>query len=244
MAEVAVGLAIMLLAGLVQGCTGFGLALMAAPCLMLVLPPTAAVPTLVLLSTLGTFLLTLHAWRHVRLGLVAPLAAGGIAGFPLGIYALKAMDPALLKVFVGAFVVLFSLALLAGWSRPLRNVKGALFPVGLAGGFLGGSTSMGGPPVILFLTNQNMPKDVFRGNIVCYFFTVNCFGIAMFLASGLLTWRVAQYAGAFVPTMLVGTYLGVRLSQRLPEARFRRLAMTATATMGAVLLVSSIRALA
>ncbi|MDQ1256532.1 MAG: uncharacterized protein QG656_1128, partial [Candidatus Hydrogenedentes bacterium] len=159
-----VGFAIAFIAGMTQGCTGFGLALVAAPCMMLVLDPRIVVPSVVLLSTVNTALVAYDARRHIRLWLVVPLALGGIVGFPFGAHALTALNASTIKVFVGIFVILFATALLAGWRKPLPMKTPFLLPVGVAGGFLGGCTSMGGPPVILFLSNQDLPKDAFRGN--------------------------------------------------------------------------------
>jgi len=237
-----IGAVALFLAGLLQACTGFGLALMAAPCLLLMFEPTLVTPTLVSLSTVSTFLIAVHGRRHIRRDLVVLLAIGGVSGFPFGVWTLKSMDPSLLKVGVGAFVTLFALALYAGWSRPLRHPRRAYVPVGLAGGFRGGATSMGGPPVILFLANQQMPKDIFRSSIACYFLTVNCFGLAMYGVSGLLTWDVARSVVVLLPSMLIGTYVGTHVSARLDEAQFRRFAALAIVFMGVVLFVTNLRA--
>ena len=237
------GAVVAIVAGTVQACTGFGMALVAAPCLLLVLEPTLVTPTLVTLSTLNTLLVAWHGRRHVQAALVLMLAAGGITGFPLGIWVLKTVDANVLKVCVGAFVILFSSALLAGWRRPLKREGLARFPVGLAGGFMGGATSMGGPPVILFLANQDMPKDIFRGNIASYFFVVNCFGLAMFGLSGLWTAEVTRLAGVLIPPLLIGTYCGVRVAKALPEEQFRKVAMIAVAVMGVILVASSLYAI-
>ena len=237
----AVGIVVFCVAGLVQGCTGFGMALVAAPCLMLLMPPVTAVCTIVLMSTVNTFFVAMHARRHIRVRLVGPLALGGVMGIPFGIWTLQVVDPPLIKVLVGAFVMAFALLLLSGWRRPLEHPRWSLIPVGMASGLLGGSTSMGGPPVILFLANQETPKDAFRGNISCYFFTVNCFGIAMFLAKGLLEAQVALQAAVFLPAMLLGTYGGVALAKRVPEGLFRKVVMIGVALMGLVLLATNVR---
>lgn len=239
--ELAVGSIVFCFAGLVQGCTGFGMALVAAPCLMLTLPPTVAVPTIILLSGLNTLLVALEGRRHINPRLVGPLALGGAVGIRVGIYALEVVNPTVLKAFVGVFVFGFALVLLAGWRKPLEDPKWALIPVGLAGGFLGGSTSMGGPPVILFLASQNTPKDIFRGNIACYFFVTNCFGIGMMLMRGLITGHIVGRAAVYVPFTLLGTYLGVKLARRVPEEMFRMAVMVGLAIMGLVLFVSNIR---
>ena len=234
------GLAIFGLGGFVQGCTGFGMALVAAPCLMLFMPPTAAVPTVIILSLVNTSVVAFEARRHIRLGLVGPLAAGGVIGVQLGIWALEAIHAPTLTLFVGAFVTLFAMALLAGWRRPLRDPKWALVPVGMAGGILGGSTSMGGPPLILFLANQDTPKDAFRGNIVLYFFITNCIAIATLAAKGLLDWSVGERSLVCLPGMLLGTFAGVKLARRVPEELFRKIVMSGVGIMGLVLLARSV----
>jgi len=236
-----VGIVVFCFAGLVQGCTGFGMALVAAPCLMLLMPPARAVCTIVLMSTLSALFVATQARQHIRVRLVGPLALGGVVGMPFGIWTLQAVDPPLLKTLVGAFVTAFALLLLSGWRRPIAAPRWSLIPVGMASGLLGGSTSMGGPPVILFLANQETPKDAFRGNISCYFFTVNCFGIMMFLAKGLIDAQVAFQAAVFLPAMLLGTYSGVALAKRVPEALFRKVVMIGVAVMGLVLLATNVR---
>jgi len=241
--ELLVGWVVFVIAGLVQGCTGFGMALVAAPCLMLTLPPTKAVPTIMLLSAANTALVAFEARRHIRLRLVGPLAAGSVTGMPLGIAALQVVDPTLLKVLVGGFVTFFSILLLSGWRKPIDNPRWTLLPVGLASGFLGGSTSMGGPPVILFLASQETPKDAFRGNISCFFLAGNCFGLALFVHKGLLNWSMGQQAAAFVPAMLLGTCIGVVLARRTPEKFFRTAIMVGVAFMGLVLLSTNMASL-
>ncbi|MBN2128064.1 MAG: sulfite exporter TauE/SafE family protein [Sedimentisphaerales bacterium] len=243
MLEIMVAVGAMFLAGIVQGCAGFGMALVAAPMLMLVLAPAAVVPMIVPLSTINSFVVAFEARRHIRPGLVAPLAAGGILGVPLGVHALKVLDPIHLKVGVGLFVVTVGVLLLKGWRMPLGDGVKTKLPVGIISGFFGGSTSMGGPPVVFFLANNDTAKDTFRANLVCYFFVVNCIAIATFFARHLITWQVAGRMAMCLPGMLLGTFLGVQLSRRVPEARFRKGVMILVCVTGGVLLLTNVRAL-
>lgn len=230
----------MFMAGLVQGCTGFGMALVAAPCLMLFLPTAVCVPAIVFSSTLNSFLVAFEARRHIRPKLVIPLIIGGFIGSPLGVHALTVIDDVHLKLGVGLFVATVAVALLAGWRLPLSEGAGTMLPVGILSGFFGGSTSMGGPPVVLFLANRDTPREAFRANLVGYFFVVNCMSICVFFVRGLVTSEVATYAGAFVPTMLLGTWIGVRLSRTIPEALFSRIVMVFVGFTGLVLFLSNL----
>ncbi len=233
----------MFLGGLVQGCGGFGMALIAAPALMFVLEPAEVVPTVILLSLPNTLLVAYDGRKHIQPPLLAPLVIGGMVGMPFGVWALRVINADLMKVLIGSFVVLFAMTLLAGWRRPLTNMRRALFPVGVCSGFLGGSTSMGGPPVILFLANQETPKNVFRSNIVAHFCFINVVGLSMLWLNGLVTWPLVGQAAIFLPAMLVGTYCGARLSRIMPEQQFRIAVMLAAALMGATLVINNIGAL-
>jgi uncharacterized membrane protein YfcA len=233
------------LAGFVQGCAGFGLGMTAAPALMLVLgrDPSFVTPVVLSMSAINSLAGGLEARRSLRWRFLLPLAAGGMAGTPLGIAVLRYVDDTVLRAATGAVVLAFAAALLTGWRRPMPNAPYTLFPVGLSSGFLGGALAMGGPPAILFLANQGVPRDHFRANLLVYFFISSCFGIALFALSGMYTREVAGAVGGFAAPLLAGTWLGVYLSRRIPEARFRQAVIVAAGLMGLLLLAGSVRAL-
>lgn len=238
-----IGAVAALVSGFVQGCTGFGMGLIAASALMLFLQPVEAVPIVLLMSTVNTSVAAVQARQHIRFGLVAPIALGALIGMPLGIYALKSLDADLFKVFVGGFVLCFALLLLSGWRKALPDRFHVLAPLGVVSGFLGGSTSMSGPPIILFLANQQTPKDIFRASLLAYFFTLNCLALVVFRFSGLLSGQAFRYAALFMIPMLLGTFAGMRLVRHVPEALFRKIAIFIVAIMGVTLLAAGIQAL-
>lgn len=229
--------------GAVQGCAGFGLGLTVAPCLMLVLTPAVAVPVVLTLSIVNSFLVTIHARRHLHRPTLFLLLIGGAVGTPIGIQILRLADGNLIKLIAGVLVILVSGAMIAGWSRPLRHPHRALIPVGFFSGILGGSTSMGGPPIVLFLSNQDTPKENFRASLISYFFFVSCLTVGLQAAVGMYTPQVALQSAVFIPPLLVGTYCGVAMARRVPEKAFQRAVLIGVACMGVVLLISSLRVL-
>ena len=157
-----VGLAALLLAGLVQGLTGFGLALVSVSILINFLSPKLVVPTVVILSIFTNIIILFEARKWVDLRRIWPLMMAGIVGMPLGTYLLVVLDASILKVFIGAVIALFAIAFLMGFKKQIRNEKLAFAPVGFISGLLQGSTSLSGPPIILFFVNQGVEKQVFR----------------------------------------------------------------------------------
>ncbi len=241
--DLVIGVAVMLVAGIVQGCTGFGLALVAAPCLFLVMDARSVVPTLVLCSTFNTLLVIFEGRRYIQPNLVLPILLGGIVGTPLGVHALKVADDVHIKVAVAVFVVVVAIALLKGWRMPLGQGPATKIPVGILSGILGGSTAMCGPPIVFFLANNETPKDVFRVNLASYFFFLEMFTVGVFFYRDMLTWRIAAQAATFFPTLIAGSFLGILLSRRVSGGPFRRAVMILVAATGILLLVTNVRAL-
>ena len=96
MTELLLGGAAVLLASLVQGCTGFGFALVTVPVLLFFLPHTQVPPIVVMLSLLNNVIVAIESRREITPRLILPLIAGGLIGIPAGVYVLKVIDPAAL----------------------------------------------------------------------------------------------------------------------------------------------------
>ena len=212
-------------AGFVQGLTSFGFALVCVPLLSTILPISEVVPLVVILS-LGTNVLVLAgSYRDVEFGKMGILLVSSLVAAPLGTSALVWLPPSLIKGVAGALILVVSVLLLVGRTFPTRSERLAYVPVGLLSGFLNGSVSMSGPPVALFLSNQNTRKQTFRANITVYAILLNTFTVFTFLVGGLLTSRVAVASCWLVPTMILGVLLGNLSVQKVQQQAFRRITL-------------------
>lgn len=221
----ATGMAVVFFAGMTQGLTSFGFALIAVPFLSMRLPIAEVVPMVVVLC-LGTNLIMLaQTSRRVELHKIGVLVVSSLVAAPLGTLALLHVVPQTIKAVVGVVIVLVSGVMLMGLRFPVRSERLALVPVGMLSGFLNGSISMSGPPVALFMSNQNEDKDVFRANLTLYATILNVFTIGTFAVGGMLTRRVADTLAWSVPAMIVGVILGGWLESRVSQEAFRKLAL-------------------
>ena len=110
-----IALAVLLLGalagGFVSGLAGFGTALMALGIWLYVVPPSIAVP-LVLICSIVAQTSTLPAiWRSINFRLVWPFIVGGIAGVPLGTWLVAYADPQIFRLSIGALLLVFPAAL-------------------------------------------------------------------------------------------------------------------------------------
>ena len=235
-----IGCSVIFLAALTSGLTGTGYALISVPILIVFLPPKLVVPVIMILSALINLYILVDARRWIDLRRIWLLTIAGIAGMPLGTYMLKVINVNLLKVFIGGVIVCFALAFLKGVNMKIKNEKLACVPIGFLSGFLNGSTSMCGPPVILFFTNQGVKKSAFRANIVAYFILLNLVTIPYFALNGLITSSVIRYSLLFLPAMIIGATIGIKLSHRVREDIFRRIVLIIVTVAGLFSIASGI----
>jgi len=239
--SIIIGTIVVFLGGMTQGLTGFGFGLVSIPILILLLPPVVVVPVITIISIVMTITILYEARRHIQIKRIIPLIIAGICGLPIGVYVLKTLNPSILKVIIGLIIVTFSLAQLNGYKRKVHNEKLAFLPIGFISGLLNTSTALSGPPVILFFTNQNIKKEAFRANIVAYFTIVNVFSIIILILSDLVSQTVVKHSLIFLPSMLAGAIIGIKLSHKVNEAMFRKIALIIVSIAGLVSIISGLK---
>src|SRR5260370_3399153 len=97
--------------GFVSGLAGFGTALMALGIWLYVLPPSVAVPLVLICSIVAQTSTMPSFWRAIDFKLVWPFLIGGLAGLPLGIMLIAHADPHVFKLSFGLLLLMFPTAL-------------------------------------------------------------------------------------------------------------------------------------
>jgi uncharacterized membrane protein YfcA len=231
---------VILLASLIQGLVGFGFSLVSVPLLVLLMPATELVPMMVLLSLALGLLLLADLKRHVKLKRIWPLLVGGAVGNPLGILVLLLVEAVVIKLLIGALIVVFAVALLLDYRRRVEREKLAMAPVGLTSGVLNGSVSMSGPPVALFFANQGYGKKRFRASLIAYSVFLNVIALPFFLLAGLLTSDVLMNSGLMLPALVVGALAGSAAARKVREKRFRKFVLVLATAAGFLSLASGL----
>lgn len=233
-------LAAVLFAGLTQGTTGFGFAMVAVPPMTILVDPQIIVPALLVQTLMTGTLILLHARKYLRINRMWLLPLSGVAGIPAGTLILVVLDAEPLRVLIGAVVVIAALAMMAGFRRPIRNERVASVPVGFVSGTLSASTGLSGPPVIFFYTNQSLDIREFRANIVAHFLIMNIATIPIYIVSGLFTGETLLLGAQLLPATLIGVTGGIVINRWVREELFRRIALGLILTSGAIAVVSGV----
>jgi uncharacterized membrane protein YfcA len=231
--------------GFVSGLAGFGTALMALGIWLYALPPSVAVP-LVLISSIVAQTSTLPSiWRTIDFRLVWPFLIGGLAGVPLGTLMIAHADPGVFKLSIGVLLLIFSSALYLN-KRPLavkfggRIADGA---IGFAGGILGGLAGLSGPLPILWANIRGWNKHERRGIFQLFNFTVLATALVLQTASGLVEMKVVWLALVAFPGTLIGAWAGARVYHVLNDKHFGDVVLGLLFLSGLTLVWNSIGAL-
>mgnify|MGYP006289317859 CR=1 FL=1 len=229
-------LTVVFAAGLVQGLAGFGSALVAVPLLALLLPLETVVPLMALIALGMSGMNVAHLHRSLRLGPLAPLLAGYLAGTPLGLYFLVEAPRDLVLGSLGLLLVVYG-----GYSLTGRDPRSALLrrhglALGAASGALGAAFSTNGPPVILHVTSQDWEPRVKKAVLSLFFFISSTITAAAHALAGLTTGQVLHWALATVPALILGTLAGIGLYRRLSAHDYRRITFALVLVMGLVML--------
>ncbi|MCT8180188.1 sulfite exporter TauE/SafE family protein [Variovorax sp. CY25R-8] len=223
-----------LVAAFVQGATGVGFALIAAPVIGLVRPELLPVCVLVLMLPLNLYV----AWRERGAidGTGARWITGGrVAGTAGGLWVLAALSAGQLSLFVGASTVAAALVTLL--MPAFSPGRGAFVGAGLVTGITETATGIGGPP--LALVYQHQPAPTMRSTIALCFLLGELVSLAVLLATSRVGLPQLQAAALLLPALVVGAVLS-RLVHRRVNGRLLRIFVQVFAIVsGLVLLVKA-----
>lgn len=216
---------IVIVAGLVRGTTGFGGAMVMTPVLSIFFGPIAAVVTALLLETAAALVMFPDALPKAQWRTLLYLTLPAIITVPLGGYLLLTVDPGIVRKMISAVVIVFSSMLLFGLRYRGSPRIGTSLALGSVVGVLLGSTSVGAPPVILYLLSGPDPVAVTRANLTLFVTAISVIGLVMLTVAGAVTAALGVTAVALTIPFLLATWLGGKFFAKLSDTGVRRLAL-------------------
>jgi uncharacterized membrane protein YfcA len=235
-------LLIVFIATLIRSAFGFGEALVAVPLLAFCLSLQVAAPLAVLLSITIAGIVVVQDWKKIHLRSTGWLVLSTLFGIPLGLLALTTAPQRLVKVALGALILVFSAYSLAGRNPPelRRDSRVWLLACGFCAGILGGAYGMNGPPLVMYGSMRRWSAQHFRATLQAYFLPASLLGMAGYWMAGLWVPAVTHYYLLSLPAMLPAVFLGRVINHRLPAAAFMKYVYVGLGGIGALLLIQAI----
>ncbi len=229
------------LAGLVQGLSGFGSALVAVPLLALLLPIETVVPLMALLAIGITAVNLWHVRHALRAASLYRLLAGYLIGTPLGLYFLVRAPEALVLGLLGLFIGGYAALALTGRHPQWDWLRTQTMGLGTVSGALGAAFSTNGPPVILHVAaHRDWSPDRQKATLSGFFLASSLITVSAHALGGLITPGVLEWGAWSLVPLALGTLSGIRLYTRLGEHDYKRIVFSLVLLMGVLLLGRSL----
>ena len=213
-----------MISGVVKGIVGFGMPMIFITSMTIFVDPTLALGILIL-PTLIT-----NTWQAVRQGVYAAFETLYTQRWFLGLICVvlliaTQMVPLLSQtiffLWLGLLVVIFASLMLIGWRPKGYNSWVLSISCAVAAGIGGGLSGVWGPPTVMYLSQQNLEKQVqVRAQGVIYGLSA----ILLLLGhskSGIVTGPVIALGVFAILPACAGIWIGFKIQDRVNQDIFR-----------------------
>lgn len=201
----------------IQTALGFGMALIAAPIIVIFKPEWVPV----ILTIVALVLSLQNSWGQrsgLELKKISPAMISRIPGTILGAWILTLLPMQLLQVCVAGMV--FIAIFVTAYAKPFPANVTNLTVAGFLSGLAGTTTSIGGPPMALVM--QHGSSHSTRANLSVYFAYSCVTSLISYQITGLLTAEIWLIGASFLPIAFVGYFIGIK-ARGWVDQRFRPL---------------------
>jgi uncharacterized membrane protein YfcA len=215
-----------------QGSIGFGLGTLGVPLLLLIYPPFVPGPTLML-----AFFLTIVVFYRERADVVVSEIGWGVLGRVIGAFfgalvvGYVAQDT--LSVIAAGLVFVGLALVLSGLNIPITNRN--VVAVATLSGFMGTTSSIGGPPMALLYSRQTGPQV--RGTLSGIFIAGTLSALFALWAVGKFGWDQIFLGCLLLPGVALGFFASRYSAPYLDKGFVKPLILSVSASAAAVILV-------
>lgn len=220
-------------ASFLQTITGFGYALAAAPLLALFMDPKEAIMLVLATGAITKCILLTGTKNEGHFSDILPLFLASLAGTLPGAYLVTTISAGALKAFIGTILLITTCAMAVNCTMRIGQPRLAQNLVGLISGFLGATTSLSGPPLVLYYLNEKAEKERLRANLTRYFLLGNISTLLLSYFFGTL--QPASLLAPIIislPALAFGVWFGDKLFGKMNAQVFRRLAIAVISASG------------
>lgn len=231
-----------MVAGFVQGLSGFAFGLIAMSIWVWVLDPKIAAALTVFGALVGQIIASFSIRRGFSFTLLLPFILGGLVGIPLGIWLLPQINDIWFKAFLGTLLVVWCPMMLFSKHLPALTVNNryANAVVGMTGGMMSALGGFSGVIPTLWCTVCGYNRDTQRVIIQNFNLSMLAVTMATYIGTGMITKDVLLMFAIVGPAMLIPTLFGTRLYIGISDVIFRQIILGLLVLSGIALLSASL----
>lgn len=224
--------------------SGFGYALIATPLLSTVVPLKTTIIFILFLTMIMRVFTMYTTFHDMDIKTVATVSIGCLIGIQPGSWVLNYLSAPTLGLYLSVALLFFITLNIINFRFVIKKQTLGRLGCGIVSGFFGASTSVSGPPIVLYFLNEDMEKTLMRSNMTWIFgFTLLSTAITYFFTGAynfVEDWTVFYY---LVPANLVGVFLGECCAKKLSQELFRKLTLIIVTLGTIMMLINSIQRL-
>jgi uncharacterized membrane protein YfcA len=169
---------------------------------------------------------------------IAPFIIGGMIGIPIGTVLLTYLDPAYLRIGVGALLLIYgTYGLVQPALKPLSSNRMIDSGIGVANGVLAGLTGLPGFIITVWCQLRGWKKDVQRTIFQPVMLAAMAANLVSLSIAGAITADVLRLYLLGLPAMVAGLWIGFKLYGKLDDAAFRKVILVLLLLAGLGLIV-------
>ena len=226
-----------------MGTVSFGLALVVAPVLLLFLEPRSVVVIANVLIVLLLSVVLIELRSHLQLRQIRGMILGGVIAVPIGVFALKAADPGLLRIIIGLVILILGIMILFNVKIPMVNHRIAGPIYGYLASLSIPALSIGGPLAAIYIMSRQWSSSVMRVSLAFFFVSSYLVGFMLYFAVGLVDSNIIMNVGILIPGLILGFIVAKLLLKRISEGIFRYAAIVVILSGSLMLLIKEMLSL-
>nr|WP_223992845.1 sulfite exporter TauE/SafE family protein [Cupriavidus pampae] len=231
-----------IVAGFVQGLSGFAFGMVAMSFWAWTVEPRLAAAMSVFGALTGQLLAAFSVRRKFHLAAVLPFLLGGVLGIPVGVMLLPMLNVHWFKIVLGTVLVIWCPIMLFSANIP-RITHGGRVADGVAGwlgGIMGGIGGFTGMIPTLWCTLRGFEKDKQRTIIQNFNLGALIVTMAVYVGTGIVTTDMLPKFAIVAPAMLIPTLLGTRVYLGISDVAFRRIVLSLLTLSGVAMLAAAV----
>lgn len=239
----------------IQGCTGFGCTVIAAPVTTGFLGIKEGVPYGTLITLPFMYYLGIKAIKEVSWKDLAKILILCAPGILVGNYLFATISPIVAKIAIGAMIcfiatmninkyIIQSLVLKKEVKEEVDTLGKKVFRYGclILGGVVHGAFNIGGPLITVYTVSAVEDKEKFRNTMTWVWLLLNTVNAMNQYRAGAITPHLLSALAVGVPLAGIGFYFGMRFLKKINREQFLRIVYVVLLFIGLNMFIRSVLA--
>ena len=220
-----IAICVTVIAGFMRGFVGVGSGMLMAPVFAILFGPLETVVMVILMELIVTAQLLPSVHRLIEWRVIVPMGIAAAVFMPVGTWVLVTVDAELMARGIAAVVLIFVLLLMTGWRYQGPKRLGFTLGVGTVSGTLMAATSLGNPPVMLYLLSSSDSAATNRANFTGYFCITLVALFTLMIIEDLIVSLAVIRAAIMLPVFATAAWFGARYFRKANDKLYRQVAL-------------------